>query len=397
LSGDFVTYLPGYRPLPYLELWVEQHVFGWQVARLFLGNLVLLWLATTAVYGLAVAAGARWVAAVAAAALLFLLDPRTLWSIMWIGERQSTLALALGGAALAIALRRDASGREPLVIFGLLVGASTSKEFGIAFAFGVVAVALLGPRAQRARLAAAGAGAFVVYLAARGVLAGFSLEGFCQTMGFPNEEPREVCYADVSASERREQHAWNAFATLVGVFFPGLFDGVGTPLFAWNATGARVPLWPLLVPTAVAALVAYATVRRPREILPLLVVVAANAVLSVAVYRTRNQLAGVAAVSAAAAVGATMLLQAPWVRRCASLAPAAMPALALAALAVAAELAVSNRAAGVVARLNPAPDEAQEACAALAEYPRDISPDVVARVHGIDCPEPKPAAQSPVP
>ena len=305
LTDDFVTYVPGYRPLAYLTLWAQYQELGHGTVQLFAFNLLAAVAAALGAYAIvAIATGARLLALLPAAAVL--LDDRTVFSQIWLGERQSTLACALGAAAFALALpalHGPLSRPRLAAIAVLILAASACKEYGIAFAAGVVVLALLGTRERRKALAAAAILPVVVYLVARAALAGISLAGYCETMGLPGKGTRNICYDDLGFADRLTQQGWNVVASFAGKFAAPLFDGAGAPL-------SGVPLSELLIPLAILALAAAGVWWRPRIGLALLAVIAANAVLNLALYRERNQLAGTLALYSAAGIGFVALARA---------------------------------------------------------------------------------------
>jgi hypothetical protein len=284
-------YRPAYRPFAELTLWVQNHLVGLQIHSYFAVNIAIWAAVAMLVYALVVVATDSRVAGAAAAGAT-LLDPRGILAILWILERQSSLALLLGLTALLLALL---PARPAVWIsIGLLILCSAmSKEFGLAFAVAVPLLAWLQRRPWRP-IALASVGAVVLYVILRLGVAGGATSRFCDEMGY-FRRTREVCYDNYGGFGHIGQQAYNVLASLVGTFLPPLFDSFGTIV----TPSARS----LVVPAIVTALAALAAWQRPRWALPLLSLVVLNAVLNFVLYRTRNQLIGFAALYSTAALG----------------------------------------------------------------------------------------------
>jgi hypothetical protein len=364
-GGAHSMFRPAYRPFAELTLWLQYHVLGLQPHSYFFVG-ILLWVACGwLVYGfVSLATGSRSFAALAALATL--LDARGILAVLWILERQATLALLLGFSALLLVLVR---GRPRLVlaaVVALLLAAALSKEYGLAFAIAVPLFAWLQARPWKP-VALSSLGAVVLYVILRFAVAGGAAGRFCDDMGYFHST-RTVCYSNYASLSDFKQHLWNAAASLAGTFFPSLFDSFGTLV----TPSARS----LVVPAIVAAAALVAAVKVPRWTLPLLVLLVLNAALNFVLYRTRNQLIGYAALYAAAAIGLQWLLL------------QARPRLGRWATAVvlgAALLAVGWL--GDQAVLRPRTVQsfqqtsaASDACAALHGYPTEIDASVVRRL-----------------
>jgi hypothetical protein len=290
-GGAHSFYRPAYRPFAELTLWIQDHAVGLEPHSYFAVNIVIWALAALAVYAFVVlAVGSR--ALGAAAALATLLDARGILAILWILERQSSLALLLGMTAMLLVLVPPR--RSVWVAIGvLLLCSALAKEFGLAFAVAVPLFAWLQRRPWRPGVLA-GATAIVAYAILRGAVASGATARFCDTMGY-GRSTHEVCYGNYASLDHVAQKLWNVFASLVGTFFPSLFDSFGTLV----TPSARS----LVVPAIVAALALLGAWTRPRWALPLLALVVLNAVLNFVLYRTRNQLIGFAGLYASAAIG----------------------------------------------------------------------------------------------
>jgi hypothetical protein len=357
------TYRPAYRPAAELTLWLQYHLVHLQTHSYFAINIFVWALCACAVYAYAVlATGARALAA--AAGLATMLDARGVLDVLWILERQTSLALLCGFSALLLVLSPP---RRPRLLWGgvlaLILVASLAKEYGLAFIVAVPLLAWLQSRRWRP-VALASAGSLVLYAVLRLGAAGGATTRFCDQMGY-FRSTRTVCYSDYASLSDLKQHAWNALASFVGTFFPQLFDDFG----ALVTPGARG----LVVPAIVTAAALLAFVRRPRFSLPLLALIVLNALLSFVLYRTRNQVIGVAALYAAAAIG----LEWAWVQVAPRLGRYAAAAAAVASLLVVAWLAQN-------AVLRPRTVQsfqqmagASDPCPSLRRYHQIVSPAVV--------------------
>jgi hypothetical protein len=251
----------------------------------------------------------------------------------------------------------------------LLLSASASREFGLAFAAGVAVSAVLGNRERRVALLAAAAAPVAAFLLLRALLAGFSVTGYCETMGFPGERPRIVCYGDLDSAERARQFGWNALAGFLGTFLPPVIDPTGTPLPL-----GQIPRGHLIVPAITLVLAAVGLRARPRVVLALLAVVVASAVLNFELFRARNQLAGALALDAAAGIGFVALVRVLAPRRAGRVLAGAAACAILVWLGTQAshrsdELATTRASFG-----------ASDPCDAMRAYPRDVDPSVTRMV-----------------
>jgi hypothetical protein len=317
-----------WRPLTYSTLWAQYELGGLDIAA-FVSFNVLLWIACASLVYAVVYSQTRLIVAAAPAALVMLTDDRLFSPLVWFIERQSLFASIFGLLALLIAYRlvqRPARGGVMLAgLFLSLLAAATSKEFGLAFAFGVVTIGVLHA-SRRRELIGISVGALVVYGALRGLAGGLSFGtgaennrgfneaesdlGLCEVMGW-GANPREVCYGELGLIEQLGQYAWNIGASFVGVFLGPVIHGNGY-LLAPDILGSTLggPDWyagfairDLIVPCIVTALAVVAFWKRPKVALPLLAVIAVNAVLDFQYYRPRNVIVGMVALHVAAGIG----------------------------------------------------------------------------------------------
>jgi hypothetical protein len=293
--------LPEYRPLAFVTVWVQEEVAGVHGVQYFAVGLVLLAAYASAVYGLVYACvSSRLAALVAAGALV--IDYRVFTAVVWILERQTTMACVFGLLAMLLVVenRRFQPRTQRIAVFALLLAAFTSKESGVAFVVAVPLLAYTLRVEERKSILIASAGALAAYLLLRFGLASVTSASYCEDMGYFGRE-RRVCYDSIGLGARLEQHLYNVLATLVGTVWPSLFNGVG----AWRQPAFRT----LVVPTIVGAMAILGVARRPRVAGPLISLVLLNALLSFMLYRTRNQLVGMAGLYTAGGIGLSELLQ----------------------------------------------------------------------------------------
>ncbi len=376
-----------WRPVTYSTLWAQYQISELDISAFFGVNIVL-WLACASlVYGL-VYAHTGLLFAAAAAGLITLTDERMFSPLVLIIERQSVLAAVFGILALAAAhhyARDERCGRGFLAaIVVLLFLAALSKEFGLAFAFGVAAIGLLN---RRRELLVVAFGVLVAYGVGRalsgglqfgsgvapgeGYASGDSDKGLCETMGF-GANPRDVCYGELTLPEQLAQYAWNIGASFVGIFFPPvispegylrapdvLASTLGGPDYYVGFTVAS-----LIVPAIITVLALVACWKRPAIALPLLAVVVANAALDFQYYRPRNVVVGMVALFVAAGIGIPPAIEilkkqlhrvdARWGDRLSARLRASAPALLILLLLVGTGAAVVSRATALAGDLEGA-------------------------------------------
>ncbi len=143
-TDTFGTFLPAYRPLGTLTFWLQYQYAGLTTEHYFAFN-ILAWLAVgVALYVLVQRlSGSRLAGAFAG--LFLLVDDRVNIVIWNLTERQNALACLFGLLALLIIFGsyRERHTRVAAVgIFGLLLAAGLSKEYGLVFSAAAVVAAL---------------------------------------------------------------------------------------------------------------------------------------------------------------------------------------------------------------------------------------------------------------
>ncbi len=315
-----------WRPVTYSSLWAQYEISGLDISAFFSVNIVL-WIACASLVYALVYMHTQLVLGAVAAAFITLTDPRTFSPLLLIIERQTTLACMFGLLAMLIAYResqRVTPNRAWLAaIVALLFLAAISKEFGLAFAFGVAAVGFFN---RRRELLVVGLGAFIAYWVARGLIGGLHFgsgvagsggsggtstdTGLCETMGY-GANPREICYGNLTFGEQIAQYAWNIGSSFVGILFFPVIHSNGyllAPDFLGSTLGGPsyyegFAVASLIVPCVVTGLAVVAWWKRPATALPLLVIIVANAALCFQYYRPRLIVVGMVALHIAAGIG----------------------------------------------------------------------------------------------
>jgi hypothetical protein len=321
-----------WRPVAYSTVWAQYQASGLDISAYFAVNIVLWVVCAALVYAL-VHVHTHLALAAAAAAFITLTDDRMFSALVLIIERQTTMACIFGLLALLAAhhcLHEERRRRGFLAgTFVLLFLAATSKEFGLAFAFGVAAIGLLN---RRRDLLAVGAGALVAYGLVRGLISGLDFgsgvaasdgfkettsdTGLCETMGF-GANPHDVCYGNLTALEQLAQFAWNVGASFVAIFFPSVISDSGyllAPDFLATTLGGPEDYYgfevaSLILPCVVTGLAVVAWLKRPAVTLPLLAIIVANALLCFQYYRPRLVVVGMVALHVAAGIGIAPTLE----------------------------------------------------------------------------------------
>lgn len=285
---------PEWRPLAYQSIWLEHSLVQLNlVAVHHLVNL-LLWVGCTwLVYRLVMELTASRASALAAAMLL-LIDRRSIWSLVWIVERQSTLACGCGLAACLIVVRTRTplSSRQMLAVVLLLLGSALGKEYGLAFAAAFVGYAALE---RRRDLAIAGLAVAAGYVALRLSFAPGAFGLYCENMGyFFESHPR--CVSPLTGMGL-PQMTYNLVANAIGTAIQGLLDNEGTIFLDPARLGLGLALFALAV---------WGVTAGDRRLRLLALVPVFNAVLGIMTYRHRNQLVGMSALAVAVGVGLSL-------------------------------------------------------------------------------------------
>ncbi len=283
---------PEWRPLAYLTIWLEHRLVQLNAVALHHAvNLSLFALCATLICRLAREMAGSLPAGIVAGAI-FLIDMRTIESLIWIVERQTLIACVCGLLTLLIAWRADTrllNRPEWLATVTLLIAGALGKEYGLAFA---IALAVHGAAIRRLDLLSAGAAALTAYAALRLAIPG-GIAPYCEDMGF-FFGGSHTCF-DGWAVSSAPQMLYNVAATAFGTAIPGLLSEIGS----YQLRVARFVCGGIILILALAGVVA-----GPRFLRLLALVPIANAALSFMLYRPRNQLVGLCAIAIAAGVGA---------------------------------------------------------------------------------------------
>ena len=163
-----------YRPLMLVSLWVDHALYGVWAAGYHLTGLVWHLAAVVALHRLLSRAGDGRLdpRAALAGAAIFALHPVQSESVAWVAARNDPMAAALGLAALAVVLPRDASLRRLAAGFTLAVASGFAKESVVLLPPALVLLDLGGGRLgpwRRAGALLAGVGVVLACRALAGV------------------------------------------------------------------------------------------------------------------------------------------------------------------------------------------------------------------------------------
>jgi hypothetical protein len=292
---------PEWRPLAFLTIGAQHGIVGLaSIESYFAFNLVTWAVAAFGIYlFVAHTTGSR--ASGAFVALALLLDLRAVETLKWITGRQESLTAIFGFSVLAIGLSQCGIQRPRIrlaVLFALLLAASLSKEYGVAFAATLFVGTYIRPVQDSRSLRLVAVASALTYALLRVLIVGGAAGSYCNEMGFFLSS-RNVCYADLTLVDRLTQHAYNVGATLVGTLLPGILTGTG-------AVRVDSGLLPISVGWLCLAIVGW--VGAPRRTLVMLCLILANSALSLMIYRERNQTFALMGFYASAGVGLSVLL-----------------------------------------------------------------------------------------
>jgi hypothetical protein len=298
MTGNFVNFLPAYRPVSMISIWIQYQLAGIEPVSYYLFNIVI-WLGCVVLFYRLMFhfTGSR--EASFGAALFLLADFRTATLYFWFIERQNPMAIIFGLSAVILFIKFDKNERwnrfTNVWVIALLLLSALSKEYGLVFIGVLVLYALLFdfPNLKKAFVIAVIVS--VIYLGMRFSYAGGSNLGFCAEIGYL-DQASQICYQDIAFPQRVKFYIWNVAATFMGTFFPGLFSSVGQ----WLNFEILQPLdyeaifslsyVELGFSTFLVCMVILSFYQRPKIALLFLSIILFNSVLNFPLYRSRNQL-----------------------------------------------------------------------------------------------------------
>lgn len=287
---------PEWRPLAYWTVWLEHSVLQLRAPAVHFAVNLALWVACAwLVYRLVNELGGSRPAA-AAAGVLLVIDRRSVEALIWIVERQTTLACVLGLAACLLVVRARAAtltGRAIGLVGLLLLGSAFGKEYGLAFTGALICY---GWSQRRRDLMLVGAAVAVVYAGLRMWAAGGATGLYCEDMGY-FREVYPAC-VDLLTGQGLPQLAYNVAANAVGIAVQGVLADPGV---------IQIDPMRLALGLAGFSLAAAGVMFGDRRLLLLALVPLFNALLGAMLYRHRNQLVGVCAMAVAGGIGLSLL------------------------------------------------------------------------------------------
>lgn len=298
-SASLEDYLPMYRPITYLTVWLQYQIVGINPDPYYLTN-IFIYIGCVLVLYFTVydITSSRFSSAIAS--IFLLVDIRASTALFWIGERQSTLALFFGSMAILLclkALKKNEVRSFTIIIYVLLLLSALSKEFGLSFA-GILVVTSLSsapPRKKQANMIIAVL-VMISYVVLRfGIAESFLNPDYCETTGY-RDSTINFCQNDYDPNIRAKFFLWNIGSTFVGVFFPELFSGEGQwiGINLWNEGNINPEIYlsaaNLFFSLFMIYLVYISFKTNPRKSLPFLALIVFTSSLNFLYYRPRNQL-----------------------------------------------------------------------------------------------------------
>lgn len=339
---QLLEYLPGYRPLFGLSVWLQYRLQGIDhIGFYYLVNLTFLWGIACMVFAVVRHVTGRIDAAIVVAAAM-LVDERNHVALIWL-DRQISMTAFFGLAALLVLWSGAGKRWSFLAAAVLLLLSVLSKEYGLAY------LGLLGIESVRRLLidrkdhVAGGwlivaVAVTVTYFAMRYFLANGATGEYCETEGYFWQSAK-VCFDRNSGISALPQLLYNIAATFVGTFLPGLFNGDGK-LTDFAGISPRY----FFYSACFAVFALYSVLRPPYEARLAILLVACNALLSFLLFRHRNHMVGEVGLYIASGIGLAQVLQlcegARW-RRALRFAILAGLALLIAALSYRTEIALA--------------------------------------------------------
>ena len=293
---------PEWRPLAYLTVWLEHQVVPLRAVATHHAINLLIWvICSWLVYRIVDSLVSSKSAAVVAAFLL-LVSQRAAFTLLWIIERQTSMACALGLIAVLLIVRardRNLTRGEWVAVASVLFGSALSKEHGLAFAGAIGTYGLLQRRKDLLWPALAAGGA---YAALRFGVVGGAVASYCEDMGYFFGS-QKVCIDPLSTASMA-QMLYNTAASGIGSVLAGLLGYRG-----------EIEVVPFRAAQSFLFVVfaAFGVLRGDRFVRLVALVPLFNALLGFMLYRERNLVAGRCAVAIAVGVGVAMLARRPFV------------------------------------------------------------------------------------
>lgn len=305
-TGGLTSYLPAYRPVSKLALYIQYQLSGLgHLEGYFLVNLAI-WILVAIIFYFIVVKLSRSRSAATIAALALLLDPRALSSLVWIGERQSTLCILFGLIGMAIAVyAKKIDFKTILWLNFFLLLSILAKEYGLAFLIPVAIIVYLKTKKLRYPLLVFLS--VIIYFFLRYLLGGGANQSavFCEDMGY-FKSASLVCYNQLSLPAKLGQYLYNAAASFVSVFLPFLFNSIGSLMdFEFKIKPIAFAIYFLLIDFSVAL----AFWKKKIPALICLVLIIGGSAANFMLFRDRNHLVSLIGLYCLAALGLAEFLR----------------------------------------------------------------------------------------
>ncbi len=301
LTGSVVEWVPAFRPVSTLSIWLQYQLVGIEPITYYLFNIVVLLCCTIFLYFIVfIFTQSRLSSFIAA--LFMLVDIRVATSLYWINDRQNSLAVLFGAAAILLFLYSAKSKMSISTAFWivlLLFLSASSKEYGLAFAGSLIFFTLLLYNQHWKSTLLIVLSVLVIYFGLRFGVArnDLSLEYCEEEVGY-RDKTVSICYSDYSISDRLKFYTWNSGSTFIGTFLPNFYSVVGQwkelevvpgyDVFPKNPISSGELLFMILT----VGLVGMSFYKFPRISLSLLSIIFFNSILSFLLFRYRNHFVG---------------------------------------------------------------------------------------------------------
>jgi hypothetical protein len=301
--------IPQYQPLSTLTLWIQYQIFGIAPQPYILIN-IFLWVLNSIMLYYFVYRFTKSGQISVLIALLFLLDYRSSDALLFIGRRNSLLALAAGQCALIVVLsafKTYSIQRMEYVGLFFLLGLALFSDAKSAVFIGAILIysVLKTTNKQHTKgLLITGLFILIIYLGIRfGLLE--TNNNFCYLHVGYRHQTLEVCYKDYQLLDRAKMFAWNSSAALMSTFFPQLFSQYGQWQGYQFSSGFFMSIGELVFQFLSFLAIGLAVFKKPKYSLPLLSIIMLNALLSLRGYQIGDMLIGIFAYYSLLGMGIT--------------------------------------------------------------------------------------------
>ena len=311
ITQPMFSQLPAYRPIPQLTIFFQYQMQKLNYLNLYLVFNLFLWTSSAlALYYLVFITSKSYLASLIASSL-FLLDWRAEPALVWIGERQNSLAV-LSGILLLIILKKFSQQKINKIyllnIFLLLITSVFSKEFGLVFLFLLPILGYFYQIKNKKYLYLITGIVLTLFILTRFFLIAPNSSYCPGTAFFTQLVP---CLQDLPFLRKIAQYFYHIGASLLGFFLPNLFfNNRGMIFFKYTNS-----LWPFYIMQDVIYLsillvvVSFFSKIKSKEKYLALLIIIFSALISFPLFRPRNHLTGMIGVYWLLAMSLPILMQ----------------------------------------------------------------------------------------